>query len=1509
MAFQAREHLAMVGLGIEGDRPPNQLQPTLKNGIHLRWAFGSGRGFPWYGYYLLRRPHREGRIICLSNFLKNPKYEHLQPGSLDTNSLDFEGRQLISDQNLVLTDDFPPHFGFMLEGLPEFDLQNRQYLRFYLKPGKLAKRFIVTIGLREVQNPGRPAGISGGSPDSLRTPGTTTRQSLGSVSFDSVLARRRQDIRVTAFWGNTVVAEASTEGATSWRVQLNLESDGMSAIEISSGSGALIDICWETIVLRDGDDAGGWQAIPGFPYPLCLPVTHPDYPCGGRRSARPGSFESRLLGKATSGDLQTALNRILYGPPENWGGSAFQDLRDQLLQLVVGGPGSEPMAERLANQGEEVIGEPDPPDSDAEPPRMPNQRPLDLVLLASLHPAVAQMLGLYWVDQTAEPGVCYDYLLLADHSGDLSWLRDQINNNPNFQSPLNLDQLSEDLSTAQSATPPTESGSSRSNSLEVETTRSVVRPDQPDLEQLSLSPKILDVFRKVTSSDQEDSTQNPATANIDNILGIPPEKPVEIDIYILFNICRQPAPPLAAPESVRAYALPGGTINQPDGGILDATNNAGLTWNLGLNQSGELSVDRAVMYHLWRAELGVETPISAALAHVPITVAPDPPALPPHQRRPRPILVPAKKEPTLVFEPVNEDEGPTPPSNWPPFPLHVIDRALPDGWYSYQVSGIDIFGRHSPNSKPATWHQWTPAPEPKPWYYQDSAVEGIVHPFAIQLLDKIPPPPPTAIEAYALDPADPYVLKDVAYNAWRDSLSPSERETLVGLRVSWQWRLSHFLQAPDTREFRIYYQPNHFNAEVGEIVSVTAAGDQESIVNTDLSNGLPANAYVGAYLKVGADSFSILKSEVGSPLVLRVKNLGANDQIRPPSKGNCTVSIPPGHAAFVDYTKSIAWQQRYYVVGYDEHFKEMIPAQRDAEGYELAGNSATASGASVSLGNNNPGTNHPDLSEVQANFNLLYLENDTARPSKLYEILAVNNGEKTLTLDGSPNLGGEPSAWIIGIPEVLRKYEVFLPATGDTYREDLPLEPSLADPVVYAQIGISAADDKNHTIDDPKWASGRWGGPQRFGNEGAIGSPATICRVWRQKPNPPIPPPDSERVFATPADYHSHSFYTYRWQPSEHLKTHIMRALDDSLFKVDWSQRPRSTDIPSEFFPDQEIDPRWDALKCDQVTNELNQLNGFSSNQKTEAMAVYRGLSNDALRVLAGLPGNEQAFTQITIQPLEPDDPESANRVGPDNPTNFIVDPSLRAYVDTLDGRSRNRYFYRAAYVDGANNRSDLSLSSPPIWLPNVVPPRAPVVTKVLGGERQITLRWASNREPDLSEYRIYRTDTKQATRDLRLMTLVHTESVPSGDPLTRPAEVVWTDESTPGLVTFYYRIVAVDEDGNISSPSRSLAARAFDETPPEVPIVTAEWIDIGEGILRSRLSWSSIHETLLQRRISATEQWIAIASWMEPGEHIYDDKNAESNQSYDYRLWVRKTTGTIAISNFISLVSANENE
>ena len=180
----------------------------------------------------------------------------------------------------------------------------------------------------------------------------------------------------------------------------------------------------------------------------------------------------------------------------------------------------------------------------------------------------------------------------------------------------------------------------------------------------------------------------------------------------------------------------------------------------------------------------------------------------------------------------------------------------------------------------------------------------------------------------------------------------------------------------------------------------------------------------------------------------------------------------------------------------------------------------------------------------------------------------------------------------------------------------------------------------------------------------------------------------------------------------------------------------------------------------------------------------------------------------------------------------------MRAYVDNLDGRSTSRYFYRAAYVDGANNVGPLSLSSPPVWLPNVTPPRAPVLTRILGDDREIAIHWASNRETDLAKYLLYRADAEDAARDLRLMTLVHEVVVPAGDPLARPAELSYVD--TPvGPITFHYRLVAIDSAGNVSAPSAAVTGRAYDESLPVAPVPAVSWVVSGVG-KRAQIVWSS---------------------------------------------------------------------
>ncbi|HVS00358.1 MAG TPA: hypothetical protein VMW27_27275, partial [Thermoanaerobaculia bacterium] len=820
-----------------------------------------------------------------------------------------------------------------------------------------------------------------------------------------------------------------------------------------------------------------------------------------------------------------------------------------------------------------------------------------------------------------------------------------------------------------------------------------------------------------------------------------------LDAWISFGRRRALAAPLAPPGDVRVYALPGGTLRTRAGYLRDATNNAGLRWHRGLGPTGVPLPGRPVLYHVRRAALGDGAAPGKAGAYELIT-------------RDAPVLATARLE-----------EGePQRPADWPPFPFEFLDTGLPEGWFGYRVSGVDLFGRHSRPSAPAVWHRWEPAGE------------QVVHPSAVRLLDQVPPPPPTGVEAWVLDPADPAVVQDTAYLAWR-----AKRQTVTGLRVRWRWTAAQARQAPDTQEFRLYFHPG---------------------------SALPAP--------------------------------------------------DPGQA--------IHWQERIRAVGFDEAVRLRVEPALDRAGRLLQGAAATVAGAVVSL------DGAPDLSGVRPREVYVFLERDTRRADRQFLVTAVDDDAKTVRVQGRPDLGGTPSAWVLG-PLLVREYEIFLPASGDADRAGLPLVPSRAEPVVYAHVGVTAADDRPHAADAR--TTGRWSG--RPGNEGRTAPPVKVFRVLRTPPPAPVPLPAAARVFATPADYHGRSFYTFRWRAEEHLKVHVFRALDDALFQTDWRLRPTrkalaATD-PALFPPD------WNAARRRDAAAKLNAL---------ARLEDYRMLPDDALRVLAGLPGNERAFTQVTLTPLDPADAATTDRPGPDEPPDRPRDPSLCVYIDTLDGRAANRYFYRALYLDGAHNRSVLGLAGPPVWLPEVEPPRAPVITRIAGGDREITLAWASNREPSLKEYRVYRTADPEAVRDVRRMEQIQvkTESRP---PDQRPAEVTWKNRRVPGLTSFYYRVVAVDAAGNLSEASAAVAARAYDDARPDPP----KWNTPVPGATPNSvvLSWTSPvpHLTcLVQRQSPGFPEWEDVSAWLSIGVYTYSDSRRLSGVRYTYRLKVRDASGKV---------------
>lgn len=1631
------QNLVMVGLGIENDAPPDERQPQLVDSVHLRWAFKPERGFPWHGYYLFRRKHIPGT----PERLLRDALSGLGAGLLPPERYITPHGVIKADHRLKVRDDFDwrppdPRFGIDLsKGFLFFEFE---------QPASVSRRVIARIAFRTTGTIIVSAFSFGErvAQSIVRGPSIHPREAiLESDAITAVEIRVKGDAPVDAVLLELGFVPVAQDAAKDWEsltpraISLPLSHPDYPCVARSENVARARAAARDRIHYGDPDP---FTLRPTASYNTgSIDVTHNSLIVTGNGT----EWDETLVGGALQvvGDpraytIMEVMNErklllsrgfvrpssrnvryVIFGKEDE--ADAFAQLYDQLVHLVTDGPGGEPMYKRtirpvqrvhtsgqlkevhegarriegvgtawhedlagfslqvipLSNgqaevrHGSRTVGEirtgpiwtddwvgmefkargdaetyvisdvhmsdtyassltldrpyegvsgdrtfevvdratnriasveaedclaleqpyagpewatvayaivatAEPSASVESTPRLLRQSPLDTVTLASLHPAVAQELGLYWVDETAESGVAYDYLIMADVAAALG----------------------------------------------------------PDL-----TPGSVGSF-----FDDDD-----------------------VDAYIVFNKKREPAPPLRAPTNPRVYALP--TQIGPAG----ARNSAGLTWTLAGADDTRLP-DQTVMYDLWRADLPdleESGPEDAPQEYMYRLITED------SRGHGTPIVVPRLLS---MPEPEADTADSDRPGDWPPFRLYSIESGLPDGWYSYRVSGIDLFGRHTPRSVPAAWYQWAPVPEPRPHYYTDPPGDRVVNPYAVRLIDKTPPPPPTGVEAFALDPADPFVLQDAAYCAWRRSVS----ESTIGLRIRWQWTEAHQQQAPDTREFRIYYQPGRPNRLPGRITHVKRIDFGYSEVVTDIHNKRAAGAYVGCHLRAGRDTYLINMSTADDPLKLGVKCIGRIKDVQPAVRSSCVLSIPEEHDLATDFRDATNWSQRLHVVGYDDHVLETIPAARGGDGEELRGRRATPEA-------HNPAMlqlDHKlDFSGVNLEEVRLWLETDTNRPEKLYRVTEFGNSHDQgtiVTVNEAPLLVGGASAWVIGPPVSLRRYEVFLPApdTGT----DRPFAPSLAQPIVYARIGVTAADDKEHAADHR--VAGSWA--NRPGNEGRVGPAATVFRVLRTPPEPPVLPPDSEAAYATPADYHGNSYYTFRWPPLEHLKVHIFRALDDSVIKRDWLVRTTRTGLdPERENPRHEMvfPAGWEPDRGREAAAELNRVisadryaalssdarillarlpgnenkawgNGLQERDweirrsrgalsaddshyfpsewdtdtlKRETVAAelngiaslegYRTLSNDALRVLAGLPGNERAFTQITTRPLDPEDQECTNRPGPDNPADFPIDPGLRIYIDTLPGRSTNRYFYRAAYVDGAQNRSAFSLASPPVCLPNVVPPRAPVITKVLGGDRQITLQWARNREPDFAAYWVYRADSKEAARDLRLMTKV----VPPGEPsrsLEDPNSVVWKDTDLPGKMTFYYRVVAVDEAGNVSKPTPPVLAQAYDNLPPSAPAWRrAEWVKIdssrnehpwseSSGDLSPAviLEWNDVElacKYLVDRRQPTSRFRKLVLKW-QSGITKCIDTEVEPVRSYEYRVIAKNSIGKTAESDALTV-------
>jgi hypothetical protein len=1037
------------------------------------------------------------------------------------------------------------------------------------------------------------------------------------------------------------------------------------------------------------------------------------------------------------------------------------------------------------------------------------QYPLETLSVASIDPAVAQLLGTAWVDETVEPNVAYDYLVVTDHTG------------------------------------------------------------------------YVDLLAAVWGIDAGDAADFREFVS-DVVLAAEYDL---LDAYLLTDLERgdsdPPAP--AAPTDVRAYDLPPSTATGTD----TARYGAGIGWDAG-HVDGHLPVDAPAAYYCWRAPL----------ADTPGSLAPAPSAYTPLGDDPVTEFL-ADAEPVLVAA---SGDGPAVPG-WPTAPVHAVDGRLSPGWYSYRVTGVDLFGRHTDHSEPSAWHD----PE------TDQPATHPTHPdapsFAVELRNRLPPPRPAGVTATVLDPQDPDDADDDAAIAWW-----AQHGRQVALRIAWAWPAAFDAQAPETDAFDCLVELGSLNSHPGTVSAVNE-GPETTRVTTSLSHtadptdaaspALPPGAFAGTSLTVAGATFTVVDSGGGSGLWVEVRTReGPDGPVVPQSGVECALAVP---------------------AVYDTGTATVVDGERLVTGRETNWSNALA-GQSVRLATT------AETYEVRRVDSATRLHLDRpyeAPPNRSNREAAAYAIDHPASTDYS-----EHDAWTFSVddvaidadvaerrtPEDDRFYETTVPAPGaDGGGFDPGVGPGES-PVVYANVGVNARID----TDD---------GSLR----GDVGGPAPVARAHRDPPaTPAVPPLDSSIDWATRPDYDGLAHYTVRWvRPPDGVRAHVYRALDRTLFRVDWERRSATDPFvldatATEYFPpSRRGDDAAERARRDAITTTLT--TDLDVDTWGDAEAVYLGLEPDELQTLAALPGNEAAFTQLTTDPLAPadvpnvrgpdyeaGDPGPGTTPGVDGvPDEMPPGDDLCAYVDSFDGRSRNRYLYRVGAVDDAHNRAGaLTYPTPPTRARDAVPPETPIVAGLVAGhpddaeadDRRLTLRWNAVRSPDLARYRVYRTTDPDTVRDIRLMAEAATFSVPvptDGDPLVTGrgdgSNIVWTDDDRDAGVDYHYRVVAEDEAGNASRASDPVAGRTFDTTPPTPPAVTAEWVRVGpDGTVQPyadpippderwrpavRVTWADPGDVqvLVEAALAPDGDFRPVSPWFTDATMYLDD--SDTTETYRYRV------------------------
>lgn len=236
--------------------------------------------------------------------------------------------------------------------------------------------------------------------------------------------------------------------------------------------------------------------------------------------------------------------------------------------------------------------------------------------------------------------------------------------------------------------------------------------------------------------------------------------------------------------------------------------------------------------------------------------------------------------------------------------------------------------------------------------------------------------------------------------------------------------------------------------------------------------------------------------------------------------------------------------------------------------------------------------------------------------------------------------------------------------------------------------------------------------------------------------------PKPNAVIDKKADYYDQCRVSVTWAASRDplIKYKLYRCNDSAIYTRDLELRRTRQAFykglnPRDVFSDDADFAAWFRTLRPRVSlNALFPAKDSAAWQRVTptwrkwADRFYPALTDSELNDIGMRAGNEKAFALITGKPI-----------------------AEAEFTDTVNGVVRNRYYYRIRLINEALSESvTWGPLSDPVVPPTIMPPRQPVFSKVEAGDRQVSLHWALNREPDLKEYHLYRGETKEELEDLR---------------------------------------------------------------------------------------------------------------------------------------------------------------